>query len=234
MELAMKHTKFALLSFAAAVAVLPFAAQSVGAQDFGENAYVSFGAGATMPETSSVTYRNPAIAGGAALNGQTSFDTGYIFSGAMGYRWGSGMRTELELNHRKAGIDSIAGADAPGKQRVWGLMGNVLFDVSDIAGFTPYVGGGAGVGWAKWSNVSGGASLTFPAGTAAYNDKDMAFQWQAIGGVSRPFTDRMDGFVEYRYIGLEQAKFQGTAPGVTASRHDDRSHNLLVGVRYNF
>jgi OmpA-OmpF porin, OOP family len=231
MELAMMHKKFALLSFVAAVAVTPFAGQ---AQSMDENAYVSFGGGATMPGNSSVDYRNPAMAGGAAVNGQTNFDTGYIFSGAMGYRWGSGMRTELEFNHRKASIDSIAGADAPGKQRVWGLMGNVLFDITDIGSFRPYVGGGAGVGWAKWSNVSGGASPTFPVGTAVYNDKDTAFQWQGIAGVTRPFTDRVDGFVEYRYIGLERAKFQGAAPGVTASRHNDRSHNMMIGARYNF
>jgi opacity protein-like surface antigen len=187
-----------------------------------------------MPENSSVDYRSPAIAGGAAVGASTNFDTGFILSGAFGYRWASGMRTELEANYRKAGIDSIAGADASGKQRVMGLMGNVLFDVGELGQFRPYVGGGLGVGWNKWANVAGGPSGAFPGGTASYEHRDAAFQWQGIAGVSMPFGETTDAFLEYRYIGLEQNKFAGLPAGATASRHDDRSHNALVGVRFHF
>jgi opacity protein-like surface antigen len=113
-------------------------------------------------------------------------------------------------------------------------MGNLLYDIGDWIGFRPYVGGGLGMGWNKWSNVRGGASATFPTGTPLIWDRDSAaFQWQAIGGLSHALGQRVEGFVEYRYIGLANSKFDG-AGGAMASRHADRSHNALVGIRYNF
>ncbi len=224
----MLNTKSALMCMCAGVAVL-VATSAARAQDLQSGTYFSFSGGANMPSSSSVTYRSPNIAGGAASRAQTGFDTGYIFSGALGYRFGSGLRTELEVNHRKAGVDHIGGVDAAGKQRVWGLTANALYDFGEIATLRPYVGAGVGVGWNKWSGVQ-----TLPAGAVTYTDRDTALQWQAIGGLSKPFSQRVDGFVEYRYIGLEQNKFNGVPLGATASRHDDRSHNILVGVRYAF
>ena len=230
----MKNSKYALMCVLAGVSSLTIAAGAAFAQETRENTYVSIGGGASFPGSSSVNYTNAPAS--PAVNGQTSFDTGYILSGALGYRWASGMRTEVEYNFRKAGVDHIAGADAAGKQRVHGLMGNVLFDIGDYNSFRPYVGGGAGVGWNRWSGVQGGPSATFPAGTALFTDTDTALQWQAIGGVTKPLSENVDGFVEYRYIGLENNKFRGgtTPTAIAASRHDDRSHNILAGVRYNF
>lgn len=224
----MLNTKSELLCVCAGVAVL-VTMSAAHAQELQSGTYFSFSGGASMPSSSSVTYRSPNIAGGAASSAQTGFYTGYIFSGALGYRFESGLRTELELNHRKAGIDHIGGVDAAGKQRVWGLMGNARYDFGEIATLRPYLGAGVGVGWNKWSGAQ-----VLPAGAATYSDRDTALQWQAIGGLSKPFSERVDGFVEYRYIGLEQNKFSGIPAGATASRHDDRSHNILVGVRYAF
>lgn len=228
----MKNAKFVVLSADAAISVSALAALPIAAQDMQPGAYLSLGAGAIFPSRSNVTYHNST--GGGFTNGNTSFGTGYILSGALGYRWSNVVRTEAEFNYRKASVDTIEGANAAGKKRVMGLVGNVLFDIGDLASFHPYVGAGAGVGWNKWSGVQGGASLTFPAGTATFTERDPAFQWQGIAGVSKAVTERMEAYVEYRYIGLEQNKFAGAPLGATASRHDDRSHNILAGVRYKF
>jgi len=229
MEFPMKNMKSALI-VVAAVSMSPMAFSSAA---FAQAApYVSLGGGLNMPSSSSVDYRNTAIS--PKVGATTEFGTGYIFSGAVGYRLENGFRTEAELNFRKSGVDTIAGVDAAGKQRVMGLMANVLYDFGAIASFKPYIGGGVGVGWNKWSGVNAGPSATFPAGTAVYSDKDTAFQWQGIAGLAHPISERMDIFAEYRYIGLEQNKFQGAAANTMASRHDDRSHNILAGVRLAF
>ena len=228
----MKHTKVALLTIVAGLA-LPFVASSAFAQDYfaGQNAYVGISGGANIPTDSWVNYAPPAP--GPLVPANTTFDTGYILSGQLGYRFMSGMRTELEFNYRKANLNSIGGSAASGQQDVMGLMANVTFEVADLGGFRPYIGGGAGVGWNKWSNVATAPSLTFPGGTGTYNYRDAAFQWQGIAGITRKLTDNVDGFIEYRFIGLEGNKFAGTGTAM-ANGHDDRSHNALVGIRYNF
>lgn len=226
----MKNTKFLRLAVAAGVSLLPMAAV---AQDFQDtNAYLSLAGGANMPESSNVDFRGPS---GVRVNGKTAFDTGYIVSGAFGYKWFSGVRSEVEFNFRQADINDIAGAVATGHQQVLGLMGNVLVDMGDYDAFRPYVGIGLGVGWNKWSSVHGSSSATFPTGTLVYNQRDSALQWQAIAGISHALSETLDGFVEYRFIGLQNNKFGATASAsASASRHDDRSHNVLAGVRLNF
>ncbi len=200
---------------------------------YAEGGYLSFGGGLSMPQSSSVDIRRPPT--GAAVNAKTTFDKGYIFSGAAGYAWSGGTRTELELNYRSSGLKNMAGAGTSGHQRVLGVMGNLLFDFGASGdSIRPYIGGGVGVGWNKWSNVQGGASTTFPVGTPLFNDRNATFQWQGIAGLSHPFSDSVDGFLEYRYIGTLNDKFRSVPAGSTASRHSDRSHNLLVGVRFNF
>ena len=58
-------------------------------------------------------YHDALSAAGFALTDVT-FDTGYILSGALGYKWDSGLRTELELSTRKSNINDCAGAGTTG------------------------------------------------------------------------------------------------------------------------
>ena len=227
----MKKTKFALLATVAGLVTAQFAMAS---QAFAEGPYFSFGGGLSLPQDSTIDFRIPATA--APLNREVTFDMGYILSGALGYKWDNGFRTELEGNYRSSSFNDLATAASTGSQRVIGLMTNLLYDFGDSDSFRPYVGGGVGVAWNKWSNVQGTPSPTFPIGTPVFNERDTAFQYQAIAGVTHPFTERVDGFVEYRYIGTFNNKFHSvTVPtGSTASRHNDRSHNVLVGIRFNF
>ena len=86
-----------------------------------------------------------------------------------------------------ATLDNIAGANAPGHQGIFGMMGNLLFDIGHSPSFQPYVGGGIGVGWNKWSNVQAARIPGLSAGYAIFNDTSPAvFQYQGIAGVSVP------------------------------------------------
>ena len=220
----MKNLKFALLAGLAGMAISS-AAQA-------EGGYFSFGGGFSLPSDSTIDIRRPPT--GAAVSTTATFDTGYILSGALGYKWAGGPRTELEFNYRASGINDIATAGATGRQRVLGVMGNFLYDFNDGGAWNPYLGIGLGLGRTKWHQVQGSRSPTFPVSTPVFNDRDSAFQWQGIAGISHPFSAMTDGFVEYRYIGTQNNKFASIPAGSFASRHNDRSHNLLVGVRFNF
>jgi opacity protein-like surface antigen len=221
------NTKIALFAVVAAFT----AAAPTMAQDAPENFYVRLGGGLSQPEDSSIDIRAPV---GTPVRGRDiSFDMGFMLSAAAGYRFDNGFRTELEGNYRKANANDLDNASASGSQRVFGLMANVLYDMGNSTSFFPYVGGGLGVAWNKWNNVQGSPSATWLFGTPDFNDRDTSLQFQAIGGVTVPFTEVMDGFVEYRFIGTVNNKFHSVPPGSTASRHNDRSHNLLIGVRFN-
>ena len=213
---------------------------AISSAAFAEGPYLSLGGGLHLPNDSSVLYTRPvgiAPAVTTSTPADITFDMGYIVSGALGYKWDSGLRSELELNYREATVNDIAGAGSPGAQNVLGVMANLLYDFGDeTASFRPYIGAGVGAGWNKWKNVQGAPSATLPIGTSTFTDRDTAWQWQLIAGVTKPFSEKLDGFVEYRYIGLQANKFSGVSIPLPSamSRHNDRSHNLLVGVRFNF
>ena len=51
--------------------------------------------------------------------------------------------------------------------------------------------------------------------------------------MSLPVAQSTALFAEYRYIGVSNATFHGTA-GQVVSDHYDHSHNVLGGVRFFF
>jgi opacity protein-like surface antigen len=177
------------------------------------------------------------IGAGAGLNEATDstpsngnrydFGSGYNILGTVGYKWTPNIRTELELDYRHASMNNINGIAANGAQKMLSFSGNVLYDFNISSRFTPYLGGGVGVARARWDNVNTGG------GSPNINDDDNRFQWQLIGGVSTPISPRTALFAEYRYIGVADATFHGTA-GQVVSDHYDHSHNVLGGMRFFF
>jgi opacity protein-like surface antigen len=161
-------------------------------------------------------------------NGNTyDFGTGYNIAGTVGYKVTPNIRTELEVDYRRAGMNNINGVAANGAQKTLSASANVLYDFNNSSKITPYIGGGVGIARQRWSNVNTGA------GTPNINDSDHSFQWQLIGGVSTPISPRTALFVDYRYIGVADAKLNGTG-GTVVADHYDHSHNVLGGVRYFF
>jgi opacity protein-like surface antigen len=197
-------------------------AQEAGA-NFGP--YVSIAGGINDPKSMNVALRNPLTA--APSNRTVNYDTGYNFNGAFGTKWTNGIRTELEVSYRKSGVDNIGGTTVDGSQKTLSLMGNALYDIDTGSRLNFSVGGGVGVGRAKWDNVGG-------AGLPTFNDHDTNLQWQAIGEVGLPIGRQMALFADYRYITLYDNNFVSTTGTARASAGTDRSHNVLVGLRYYF
>jgi outer membrane protein OmpA-like peptidoglycan-associated protein len=227
-----KVTKHALVAFTAltSIAFAGHARADDYATQYGP--YVGIGAGVNIPQVSHpiVVAPSPTVPGtvqGAVS--KFSFDTGYNITGALGYKSQSGLRGEAEFSFRRAGIDNVDGASWSGRQRVWSLMFNALYDINMGGGISPYVGAGIGVGRNYFRNVSD----RIP-GDAVYNGHDTNFQWQLIGGVSVPVAPQVAVFADYRYIRLNNNEFPGSIASTRIVDHDDRSHNVLLGVRIFF
>ena len=108
----------ALLATAASV-VMAASAQA------GEGFYIGAGLGVHMPESDVLTTRVPPTAtttGTANLQ----LDTGWIGDVAVGYKFPSGFRTELDVNYRDATVDTINARKFAGRQRALGLSANLL------------------------------------------------------------------------------------------------------------
>jgi opacity protein-like surface antigen len=129
--------------------------------------------------------------------------------------------------------------------RAWSLMANAWYDFDLGLPVTPYVGGGIGMAMVKVSGTLGrtNSATTGEGGPAPrtllierlYEKNDTVFAWQLGAGVSFPISDGAKLFADYRYFSANDAhlKFE---PGFHGGdfNADFNSHNLMVGVRFNF
>lgn len=201
--------------------------------------YLSLGAGANRVEPDNTNIIGPPRTAGLPSTNTPSkftFGTGYDILGAAGWHFGNGFRAELEGGWRQSPVHRVNGTAWTGGQQVLSLMGNAYYDFhtpdSDSRfQFTPYIGGGVGVGRERFYNVS---NRSIP-GSPIFSGHDSGFQWQAIGGVSMPLSERIAAFVEYRYISLSNSRIGSRSDPISrVVDFDNHSHNVVVGVRFSF
>ena len=128
-------------------------------------------------------------------------DNNVTVGGGAGYRINENMRTDLRVDYA-GGYDTGSGED----MSVTTVLGNLYFDIPTSTAFTPYLGAGAGYGWAP---VSGGA------------DKNgVAFALMA--GVGIDLTNNVALDVGYRFR------------EVMDSGSDPMENQVTAGIRYQF
>ncbi|TWU33279.1 outer membrane protein [Novipirellula artificiosorum] len=158
------------------------------------------------------------------------FSDGWAIGGALGRRIGNGFRAELEFAFRSNTADTfvaprgrVAG-EWSGHSFAYSGMGNVYYDVCDlqVAGITPYIGGGIGLAVVDADFESLGLPIEI---------QDAAFAYQAIVGATKQLNRSVDLFAEYRYVGTTDitAEPQGFEP-VDASTELE---NVFFGIRLN-
>ncbi|MBM3582627.1 MAG: OmpA family protein [Alphaproteobacteria bacterium] len=197
---------------AALAAGLPFALQAAD-----KGAYVGIGVGPNWTRDSDIT--------GNAINNTADFDTGIAAALSAGWAYGNGVRSEIEIGHRRNDVDSITGVtNGTGHARAWSGMLNVLYDFNTNSPFTPYIGGGIGM-----ARVDGKGSAV---GTTSVNDSENAFAYQGIVGVGYRLNENATLFTDYRYFATRDLDYI-TADGRSVDA-DYGNHTVLIGLRYNF
>ena len=134
---------------------------------------------------------------------------------AVGWGFGNGLRTEIELDYRGNSINKISGLNASGfgastgasgSEQLWGPMFNVAYDFVGLTPWlVPYVGVGIGYQRAHLSNFqafgSGTAAALSP--VVASSDTKAAFAFQGIVGAAVPMDQVLAGLsltAEYRIL----------------------------------
>lgn len=200
---------------AAVVAPLAGLTGNAWAQENG--VYIGGGAGFGFTTDTSVV--------GGGRDDDAEFDGGLAGIGAVGYGFGNGLRTELELGFRESDLDSIGGAAAAGDVEALSAMANVAYDINLGGRVTPYIGAGVGLANIDASGVS-------PIAGSTVSDDDTVFAYQALAGVAVGLTDRLKLTLDYRF--LNTADVELTAANGTNVDANYRNHSVMVGLRFSF
>jgi outer membrane protein OmpA-like peptidoglycan-associated protein len=148
-------------------------------------------------------------------------DLGWAAIGSVGYRFDWGLRTELEAGYRdNDGEFNGTGFDT--ETTAWTGMANLLYDFGRDWPIRPYIGVGAGA-----ANVNVDSNVTA-------SNSEWAFAYQGIVGVSWAVTDRLDIFIDGRY--LRTAGLDVDQAGLVGGDLDDEYETIngMVGLRYVF
>jgi opacity protein-like surface antigen len=132
----------------------------------------------------------------------------------------------------------------------YGFMANGYIDLGTFAGFTPYVGAGAGVAKVTWGTLSNDSSCVSVAGNvcgagAAIDSthpglESWRFTYALMTGVSYDLSNNLKLDLGYRYskvnsgaqFGFDAATAAAGATGVQASDNGLEKHEVRAGLRY--
>lgn len=192
---------------------------------------------------------------GTSVGWMTEFDTGYSVSAAYGRRYGalrgelelswqkSGVKTHYDvvaggiaLANEDAGVlitgspnigASVADVVAAGQGdvRTIFVMANVIYDFQNSSPITPYIGGGAGVGFVNVNFA--------PSGVTIIDDNATEFAWQVMAGASWRMTDSTELYAGYRYRATNDA---GVSADLFSANLDIKNRTSLVeaGLHWSF
>ena len=228
------------LLMAVAAAALTLAAGQAQATDYAPAAenggwYVSIFGGISFPDDAEGQYF-----------GSTTYaidlDTGFLVGAAVGSTlWSDNVRGEIEvsyLNHDANEFVETNGddrSDMSGDIGQWFLLANLWHDWHTDTGFTPYFGGGLGIGWVEPDldrEDDDNGFGDFDEGTAG-------FAGQLGAGVKWEFTESVALDIGYRFKALiatdlenKGAIFSDGCCSLTST--DFYSHNVQLGVTVGF
>lgn len=230
-------TKLTLLASTALLAL----ASAVPAQAAG-NWYVSVFGGGNWVQDETVSGATTPTTSADSLRWTTDADTGFIVGGAVGMSLGHfvpGLRAEAEVAYRQSKLDgqwvtnvttptNVSSGTIDGDHSTFSVLANVWYDF-DIAGVSPYIGGG--VGWAE-TQVDG-RLVGDVNGDGPFDFSDSGFAWQLGAGINFEISPNAKLGVGYRYFEGPDVTIGSLNPGNSASADmDNRNHTALVSLTF--
>ena len=157
------------------------------------------------------------------------YQAGFAISGAVGYRFDRHWRAEVEAGYQQAEIDEllVPGVGELGGDWDIGVVTGLFNVFSDIdywdALAVPYVGVGAGIGYAMLDSKPD-AALPVDAWSAE-------FAWNALAGIRLEVYDNTLLSLGYRYLSITDPDFDRSA-GRASTEY--ASHQFFAGIGYEF
>ena len=160
---------------------------------------------------------------------------GLSFGGGYKYQWfradvtvDYGSQVKLNAN---SSLASVVQPQYSVKLETISALANAYIDLGSWWGFTPYIGGGAGVTYLRGSDY---IYNSLP--TSSHNDSRTNFSWAAMAGVAYRFSARWTVDLGYRHLDM------GSLPTTTGTNlSTDRTQwkglstdEVRIGFRYMF
>lgn len=196
----------------------------------------------------------------------SSFDANWGGGIGFGYQLTDWLRAEGMLNYQHGDLDGSfssttvscstiivagTGCDVVGSAGFssYGLMANGYVDLGTYAGFTPYVGAGAGMTLVDYGTfdasetcINGTATcfLTTPVAVSREGEADWRFTYALMAGVSYEFMRNLKVDVGYRYTSVDGGDAFGFgsrsagrgATGVQGTDNGYDTHAITTSLRY--
>lgn len=180
-------------------------------------------------------HRMGGVESGAPIASHTFDDTVAITAGA-GVKKGW-FRTDLTIDYGPRAEFGVTTSNAAATQPQYvakiestTLLANGYLDLGTWAGFTPYVGAGAGVSRLRSVDF---VDSTLPPGQLVGVSPKWTFSWAAMAGVSFDVTTRWTVDVGYRYLSLGHADSAHDAlTGQDITFRDLSAQEIRVGLRF--
>jgi outer membrane protein OmpA-like peptidoglycan-associated protein len=228
------NLRTALLAAAASVAVIGTAsAQNV------TGFYVGGAAGLSIVDQIDGTYKP------VGTKASQDYKSGYGLSGALGYGYSNGFRSEIEAAYSEANTKNTSyslgngiTASTGGNANAFSLFGNALYDFNLGLPVTPYLGVGLG-----WLRLAAETKVNSTVGNIKLlDDSTDAIGYQLVAGLSLPIVDNLKATLDYRFkSSFNKPKFDTTAEARNLNANlrtyeADRPmiHNVFLGLRYEF
>ncbi len=196
----------------------------------GDGGYVSVFGGYSLPTTATGHYSDETTF-------TANYNAGYLLGAAVGGSVMPSLRAEGELSYVTHDVNGTLGLNvggATGSTSDTGslssiyLLGNLWYDIDTGSGFTPYIGGGAGVAYVKPTN------FTFGSGTEAFNTGSFAPAAQIGAGVKFDIADNMSVDLGYRAKGFFNATFAPDSGPNSATGVSGIDQSVQVGLTIGF
>lgn len=126
----------------------------------------------------------------------TTYKSGYILAGSLGYCWNCGFCLEAEYAYRRNGINKIhffsEGSSKHGHVQTSSYMANILWNVpfASCRNLQPLIG--AGIGYDFQQMHSSNSRIVF-------NQKWHQFSWQLMAGLAYSIFCNTDITLEYKF-----------------------------------
>lgn len=141
--------------------------------------------------------------------------------GGIGYHFSDLFRADATIN--LVAMDYFGAGPSTLNHTLWTGMINAYLDLGTIAGFTPYVGAGAGVAYSR-------DRIDF-AGIHDRNEHQVRFAYTLNAGMAYRMTDNLSLDAGYQFLSSPQMRYHDVAAGL--DRHGVSHHQVRVGLRYD-